>query len=249
MAAGDQSGGTARRAIEIRLAVLAVLLATAAVYIQTLNTSSSTTTIPDRGNLAVQLLEDDPALFHGNVWAWKRTYAPTPYYRPLFLVSLLVQHKLFGQTAMGWHFTSVALHVLVTLLAYFLARRLTDDWLIAFLAAAIFGLHPVHIEAVDWVSAVNEPAAAAAVVGSFLCYLQRGRTWQAASLALYAVALLTKENALALLPLLWCYEWLQSPGNAFGNGSSSLWQRRCRTWRSRCCSWESATRPWATFRW
>jgi predicted membrane-bound mannosyltransferase len=63
----------------------------------------------------------------------------------------------------------VALHLLVTLLVYFLARRLTDDWLIGVLAAA--------------------------VVGSFLCYLRRGRPWLAASLALYAVALLTKENA------------------------------------------------------
>jgi tetratricopeptide (TPR) repeat protein len=207
------------RAVVTRLAVLAVLLATAAVYIQTLEYEFVYDDYP-------QIVETSqlnswrmiPQYFTGHVWAWKRSYAPTPYYRPLFLVSLLVQHKLFGLDAMWWHITSVALHLLVTLLVYFLARRLTDHWLIGVLAAAVFGLHPVHIEAVDWVSAVNEPVAAAAVVGSFLCYLQRGRPWLAASLALYAVALLTKENALALLPLLWCYEWLHAPEARF-------WQR------------------------
>ena len=216
MAAGDQSGGAARRAVVIRLAMFAVLLATAAVYIQTLEYEFVYDDYP-------QIVETSqfnswrmiPRYFTGHVWSWQKPYASGPYYRPLFLVSLLVQQKLFGQDAMWWHFTSVALHLLVTLLVYFLARRLTDDWLIGVLAAAIFGLHPVHIEAVDWVSAVNEPAAAAALAGSFLCYGRRRRWWTAASLALYAVALLTKETALAFLPLLWCYEWLQAPQARF----------------------------------
>ncbi|MDP8980366.1 MAG: tetratricopeptide repeat protein [Acidobacteriota bacterium] len=204
------------RPVWIRLAMLAVLLATAAVYLQTLEYEFVYDDYP-------QIVETSqfnswrmvPHYFTGNVWAWKRAYAPTPYYRPLFLVSLLIQQKLFGLDAMWWHLTSVALHLLVTLLVYFLARRLTDDWRIGVLAAAVFGLHPVHIESVAWVSAINEPVTAAAVVGSFLCHLRPGRLWLAASLALYAVALLTKENALALLPLLWCYEWLQAPGKRF----------------------------------
>jgi Flp pilus assembly protein TadD len=225
MVAPDQSGGTARRAVVTRLAVLAVLLATAAVYIQTLEYEFVYDDYP-------QIVETSqlnswrmiPQYFTGSVWAWRRAYAPTPYYRPLFLVSLLVQRKLFGLDAMWWHFTSVALHVLVTLLVYFLARRLTDDWLIGVLAAAVFGLHPVHIEAVDWVSAVNEPVAAAAVVGSFLCYLRPGRGCLAASLALYTVALLTKETALAFLPLLWCYEWLQGSRTRFWERlKTALW--------------------------
>ncbi len=160
----------AARAVVVRLAVLAALLATAAVYIQTLEYEFVYDDYP-------QIVETSqlnswrmiPHYFTGHVWSWQRAYAPGSYYRPLFLVCLLVQQKLFGLDPMWWHFTSVALHVLVTLLVYFLARRLTDDWLIALLAAAVFGLHPVHIEAVDWVSAVNEPVAAAAVVGSFLC--------------------------------------------------------------------------------
>ncbi len=204
------------RRVWIRLAVLAVLLATAAVYLQTLEYEFVYDDYP-------QIVETSqlnswrmlPHYFTGNVWAWKRAYAPTPYYRPLFLVSLLIQQKLFGLDAMWWHLTSVAMHLLVTLLVYFLARRLTDDWRIGVMASAVFGLHPVHIESVAWVSAINEPVTAAAVVGSFLCYLRPGRLWLAASLALFAVALLTKENALALLPLLWCYEWLQASGKRF----------------------------------
>jgi len=84
----------------------------------------------------------------------------------------------------------------------------------AAVATILFALHPIHIEAVAWVSGSAEPLAACLLLGSFLCYL-RWRdaapaavpaettrwAWLVGSLLLYALAAFSKESAL-LLPLL-----------------------------------------------
>lgn len=132
---------------------------------------------------------------------------PSSYYRPLFQAWLGFEYTVFGLRAWGWHLTSVLLHVAVTFLVYRLARRLLrDDW-VALFAAAVFGLHPVHTEAVAWVSAVPEPLLAVFLIAAFLAYLNgrvatpNRRAWLGASLLWFVLALLGKETAL-VFPLL-----------------------------------------------
>jgi cytochrome c-type biogenesis protein CcmH/NrfG len=88
---------------------------------------------------------------------------------------------------------------------------------VGLIAALVFGLHPVHIEAVAWISAVNEPLMSIFFLLSLLCYSSQmiketgtvdpivasgtrrcSRKWMALSLVCYALALLTKETALVL---------------------------------------------------
>jgi tetratricopeptide (TPR) repeat protein len=88
----------------------------------------------------------------------------------------------------------------------------------AVLAASFFGLHPVHIEAVAWVSGVTEPLLGVLFIFSFLCYLrardcrETGRRWIAFSLVLLALALLEKETAIMLPALVFAYEWIYWEG-------------------------------------
>jgi tetratricopeptide (TPR) repeat protein len=161
-------------------------------------------------NIQLQSWEFVPRYFTGHVWAQMADYSAR-YYRPLFMLWLRFNHAFFGTEPWGWHFSTVLAHVAATGLLFLLVRRLTGESAVALPAALIFGLHPVHLESVAWVSGVTDPLMFLAILGSLLCYLRwqqnpRG-TWLALSALLYLAALLVKETALATLPLLLLLAW------------------------------------------
>jgi Tfp pilus assembly protein PilF len=128
-------------------------------------------------------------------------------------------------------------HVLVTFLVYKLALELTRDRFTAIFSAAIFGLHPVHIEAVAWISGVTESLVAAPFLASLLFHIKaRSRTsgretsnsattpvFRAASLVFCLVALFSKETAMVLPAAILLYEILfAEPVRASGE-ASRMW--------------------------
>ena len=154
-------------------------------------------------NESIQSWRYVPRYFNSHVWSYLYPHLLSNYYRPLFLLWLRLNHAAFGLHPWGWHLTSVALHLGVTYLVYRLGLRLTRDVWMASSAALVFGLHPVHIEAVAYVSAVPELLCTLLMLGSLLVWLgardvQPPRTRLALSLALYASALLAKESAMML---------------------------------------------------
>ncbi len=161
-------------------------------------------------NPAIQSWKYFPLYFHANVWM--QQFAIGNYYRPVFLSWLLLNHSVFGLHAALWHLTTLLLHIGVTALVFMLALRLTGDRKVALITALLFGLHPVHLEGVAWVSGVTEPLLALFLIPSFLAYLnyrERRRTlWFVISLVLYALSLLAKETAIVLPGLIFAHEWL-----------------------------------------
>ncbi len=147
-----------------------------------------------------------PVYFTQHVWSHV-PQIPANFYRPLFLVWLRLNTVLFDREPAGWHSTTILLHLVATGLAYLLARELLKNRAASLIAALLFGLHPVHTEAVAWISGVTEPLSTVFFLSSFLCYLQvrsdapHRRLWLAGSLILFAAALLSKETA-AVLPIL-----------------------------------------------
>ncbi len=169
----------------------------------------------DRGqivdNPAVHTWSALPSYFTAQVWAGIMPWDKGNYYRPLFLIWLRINEMLFGNHAWGWHLTTVLAHVLVTLLVYLLALGLRTGRDVALMSSLIFGLHPVHIEGVAWISGVTEPLLGILLISSFLFYLnwraEKAVRWQLLSLATFALAILEKETALILPGLLLAYEW------------------------------------------
>lgn len=172
----------------------------------------------DRGqiveNPAVKSWRYLPQYFKRQVWAGVYPHDPGNYYRPGFLLWLRLNDIIFGLHPWGWHLTTILLHLIATLLVYFLARRVLLEDFAAVVAALIFGLHPVHIEAVAWISGVTEPLSAIFFIFAFLCHLKRresqGRkgAWLALALLFYAVAMLEKETVLVLPLLIIAFEWI-----------------------------------------
>jgi len=83
-------------------------------------------------------------------WAFSTTYAE--FWHPLTWLSLMFDYQLHGLNAGGYHVTNLILHILSTLLLFWLFCRMTGAvWKSAFVAA-FFALHPLHVESVAWIS-------------------------------------------------------------------------------------------------
>jgi tetratricopeptide (TPR) repeat protein len=113
-----------------------------------------------------------------DVWAFKGQSAEpwSNYWRPTFVLFLAAGYRLFGvESSVGWHLAVVALHALVTVLAFRLVRRLGGAPAVGFAVALLFAVHPVHVESVAWVSGAPDPLMAAALLGALLALLPARR--------------------------------------------------------------------------
>ena len=90
------------------------------------------------------------------------------HYWPLVYSSFWLQHKLWGFAPAGYHVVNVLLHLANTLLLWQLLRRSAVPG--AWLAAAVFAVHPVHVESVAWVIELKD-------VLSGLFYLSAALAW------------------------------------------------------------------------
>jgi len=121
-------------------------------------------------------------------------------WRPLTVASFAWQWQGPGQAG-PLRSANIALHALVSLLVLFLGRALLGSRPAALAGALLFAVHPVHAEAVAWVSGRAELLAAAGVLGAWLAWLRPGAAAAVTSAVLLAAALLSKESAL-VAPLL-----------------------------------------------
>jgi len=134
----------------------------------------------------------------------------TTVYRPLQMLTYRAVFAVFGARPAAFHVCSVAFAMAGALAAFWLFWLLTRRLPLAFAAAALFAVYPVHTEAVDWIAALPDLGCGLFFVLAFALYLAR-RTWL--SVAAFAIALLWKETALVFPALLAAYVLLQPSGS------------------------------------
>lgn len=161
----------------------------------------------------------NPALddLRGLLRIWTDT-AATPQYYPLTHTTFWIERRLWGLRAPGYHAVNVALHAAAALFLWRVLARLGLPG--AWLAAAVFAAHPVHVESVAWVSERKNVLSGVFYFSSALAFLawrdagvgRRGARPARAALAgsLFACALLSK-TVTATLP--------------FGLAIALAWQR------------------------
>ena len=177
--------------------------------------------------VATVVLAYQPAWHAGLIWddalnitrpkmqSWNGLYriwfdpgATTQYY-PLLHSVFWLQHKLWGDATLGYHLVNILLHAAAALLVALVLRRLAIPG--AYLAAAIFALHPVQVESVAWITELKNTLSTVLYLGAALTYLRFDRTrkapWYLAAAALFVLSLLSKTVTVtlpaALLVLLW----------------------------------------------
>jgi protein O-mannosyl-transferase len=145
-----------------------------------------------------------PQIFGTTVWSFLGQAGSTNYYRPLMTLSYLVWWKIFGPMPFPFHLFSVVVHAGVVIMVFYTGLRVFADRRIAWCAALLFAIHPVHTETVDWVDALGELEMSFFFLCAFWLFAAPEKpTWkqQTALAILFALALLSKEPALMLVPI------------------------------------------------
>jgi Tfp pilus assembly protein PilF len=132
---------------------------------------------------------------------WIQLGATQQYY-PLVHSVFWVEHKLWGDSTPGYHLINILLHALSALLLVKVLRQLKVPG--AWLAAAIFALHPVQVETVAWISELKNTLSGVFYLGAVLAYLGFDRNRNggnyALALGLFALGLMSK-TVIATLPV------------------------------------------------
>jgi Flp pilus assembly protein TadD len=147
------------------------------------------------------------------LWSGLGAQGGTPYYRPMATLGFLLCYQLFGPLAYGFHLVSLLLNAAVVVVLFLLAEQMLGDRVAAFATAGLFALHPVHVEAVAWISAVTDLEVTLFYLLTFWCFLRIAvpgggrRTWaEAAMTGSFVLAILSKEQAVTLPVLALVYE-------------------------------------------
>lgn len=130
------------------------------------------------------------------------------YYRPLTILTHSWLLRLLGYEPFGLHLVSIVLHAAAGVLVFLLMLEFTEIR-IAWITAALFVVHPLHVEAVAWMAALPEVLAGALMLLSLYTLLRARRPdtaerslpkrWLlAVSYLAAAAAFLTKETAMTL---------------------------------------------------
>ena len=198
--------------------IAAIIIAVAVVYLPAL-----------RG----EFVWDDFLLITGNpllqnfsglleIWSGGRTAD----YFPLTNTVFWIEHHLFGANATGYHAVNILLQIANALLVWRLLKRLNVSG--AWLAGLIFGIHPVHVASVAWISELKNLLAMFFTLLSVLCFLELDETRlrnsvtaYVASLLFFTLALLSKTQVVFLPFVLLLCAWWRDSGHA-GIGRARL---------------------------
>jgi tetratricopeptide (TPR) repeat protein len=132
------------------------------------------------------------------------------YYRPLVMLSYIVDEAIWGKTPFGFHLTVVLLHLVNTILIFFLCQFILKKFeygpIGAFIGALVFAVHPIHTESVAWMAGRSDTMAATFFFLSLFFYLKfkekRRGYWLVLSTGVFLLAALAKEVSLSLVLLL-----------------------------------------------
>jgi len=172
-------------------------------------------------------------------WMW--TTFHMAHYIPLTWMTLGMDYVLWGMNPVGYHLTSLLLHVTSAVVVFFLARRLLTLALprasgrghaltvSAGFAALVFAIHPLRVESVAWATERRDVLSGLFYLLTLLSYLRacergaRGRRSYWLSVALFACALLSKSMAVSLPVVLLILEVypLRRLGGSLGWASAS----------------------------
>ncbi len=102
-----------------------------------------------------QYVFDNPAVLSGLNWAsfkWALTAFHSANWHPLTWLSHILDIKMFGLNAGGHHAVNIIIHLINSLLAFAVFRKMTRSFWRSAIVAALFAVHPAHVESVAWVA-------------------------------------------------------------------------------------------------
>ena len=163
------------------------------------------------------------------IWFTPRALLPYEgHYWPLLHTTFWLEHKLWGLAPFGYHLVNLLLHTGVVLLLWRLLLRLEVPG--AWFAAAVFAVHPLHVESVAWVIGRKDMLATLCYLAAVLAYIRcaempRGRRrggQYLLAVALFVLGLLSKSIAITLPAALLLWHWWRHGRVTLADGSRTL---------------------------
>jgi tetratricopeptide (TPR) repeat protein len=147
---------------------------------------------------------------HGLYRIWFDVKATQQYY-PLLHSAFWIEHELWGDVTLGYHLVNILLHVTAAMLVALILRRLKIPG--AYLAAALFAVHPVQVESVAWITEQKNTLSAVFYLAAAMVYLgfdeKRKMPLYFGALGLFVLGLLSKTVTATLPAALLVIFWWQ----------------------------------------
>lgn len=162
-----------------------------------------------------------PRIFTGSVWSFQGVAVQTNFYRPLQFFTYFVLYHIAGLNPAAFHLYQIFLYAASVWLTYRIGCRLLRSEVAAVVAASLWALHPLHVEAIAWIASMPETGFGFFYLLAFLLFLwaEEGVThigWKhALAAAAYFPAMFFKEMALSLPLLLLAYWVLYAPRSSW----------------------------------
>lgn len=125
------------------------------------------------------------------------------FYRPLQMITYMIDYALWKRNPLGYHLTNILLHILATITLWWLVTILFKDPLLSLITCLLFLVHPLHTEAISYISGRADPLALVCILLCFIFYLRAlgGGGWSyLLTVVCFALALLSRESA-TVVPL------------------------------------------------
>lgn len=180
----------------------AILLLTFIVFIPALNNALTNWDDP-------HYLNDNPLIRSLSAQNIKKIFTEVFFgnYQPLHIFSYAIEYHFYKLNPVGYHTTSVIMHLVVTFLVYRFILLLTENNTIALITALLFGIHPLHVESVAWAAERKDLLYAMFFLGSLICYIRYIKEQQKLkfiffAFILFVLSIMSKAMASSLPPVL-----------------------------------------------
>ncbi len=151
-----------------------------------------------------QYVTANPLVRAGLSWSgaeWAFTTG-TFYWHPLTWISHMLDVSIFGMHAGAFHLVNAAIHALNSVLLFAVLRRMTGALWKSAIVAAVFAIHPLHVESVAWISERKDVLSSFFLLASAYAYIAYAKTtrrkFMLIAIALFAAGLLAKPMILTL---------------------------------------------------
>jgi Flp pilus assembly protein TadD len=164
---------------------------------------------------------DDDHLIKDNIYIKNRVHLPTLFtthigaganidyssYRPLQMVTYMLDYAFWKLDVRGYHLTNVILHILAAAAICWMINILFRDKLLALFTSLLFVAHPIHTEAVSYISGRADSLALLFMLLCFIFYLKKSKVFYVFALFCYVLAVLSRENTIILVALIPLYHY------------------------------------------
>ena len=144
------------------------------------------------------------------------TYSVMGNYHPLTVLSYAIEYSFVRLQPMWYHIDSLLFHIIVTVLVYWFVNLVTRRPIAAAIAALLFGLHPMHVESVAWLSGRKDVVYGVFYMAACITYIYFVRTdggkkwkWYALTSLFFICSLLGKPVAVVLPVTLFLIDYFE----------------------------------------